>query len=57
MLFRSERFLGEMQTSLFETAQTVWARRRSEAGALAPAALSRGLKGDGQKTARGVPVA
>ena len=27
-----DRFLGEMQSSLFETAQTVWRRRRREQG-------------------------
>jgi hypothetical protein len=36
---RLERFLGEMQCSLFETAQTVWRQRRKEEGWAAAAPI------------------
>jgi len=41
---RLERFLGEMQSSLFETAQTVWRQRRKEKSRAAAPARNRALR-------------
>ena len=49
---RLERFLGEMQTSLYDTAQSVWQRqrpagRREAGGTAISAAIGSGAPGEG----------